>query len=246
MSVSTVFWPSFTAVWMRRKMAVRLARASKQPLLPQPHLGPPTSRTMCPISPAVRLKPLNRRPSRMMPAPMPVPRKMPTMWRGLPAEFGDVHAEGAGVAVVLDEDGDVELLFQFLLEVDVLPAGHVGGEDHPAFLGIDRAGGADADGLDLFEILVGFVDGVADRAGDAFDHRLGAAVGLGAGLGGGDQLQLGVEHAGEDLGAAEVDADKELLGAAFGHDDGDLGQTVIRRRSRANRANRRAGTRKAR
>ena len=84
-SVRIVFSPFFTSSLSRLKMAVRLARASKQPLLPQPHFSSePASMTMWPISPAVRLKPPKSFPSRMTPAPMPVPMKMPTTCLNLP------------------------------------------------------------------------------------------------------------------------------------------------------------------
>ncbi len=57
-------------------MAVRLARASRQPWLPQPHLGPPICITMCPISPADSLAPRHNFPLRTIPLPIPVPTRI--------------------------------------------------------------------------------------------------------------------------------------------------------------------------
>ena len=82
---------------------------------------------------------------------------------------------------------------------------------------VHRAGRADADAGHLFEREVGFVHRVLDAAGDALDDGFDAALGLGAELGGADALERVLEHAGEDLGAAKIDADDVFCFAAFSH-----------------------------
>ena len=57
-------------------MAVRLARASKQPRLPQPHFGPARCMMMWPISPADSRSPRQSLPRWTKPLPMPVPTQM--------------------------------------------------------------------------------------------------------------------------------------------------------------------------
>ena len=57
-------------------MAVRLARASKQPVLPQPHFGPPRCIIMWPISPADSRSPRHSLPRWTKPLPMPVPTQI--------------------------------------------------------------------------------------------------------------------------------------------------------------------------
>ena len=66
------------------------------------------------------------------------------MFLRLGFELGFVDARGADVAIVLDEDGNIQLLLQLFLERDIFPI-QVGREDHLAGFGIDGAGGADAD-----------------------------------------------------------------------------------------------------
>lgn len=102
------------------------------------------------------------------------------------AQFDGMNAEGADIAIVLDEDRDTEVFFEVAFEGDILPAGEVGGIEDAPFTGVDGAGGADADGADLFEVEVGFIDGIANGAGDAFDDDFGATIGLGTGFTGGD------------------------------------------------------------
>ena len=85
---------------------------------------------------------------------------------------------------------------------------------------IHRAGRADAHAGHLFEAEVGLVHRVLDAAGDALDDGLHAALGLGAELGGADAFERVLEDAGENLGAAQVNADDVFCFAAwFGHND---------------------------
>jgi hypothetical protein len=79
----------------------------------------------------------------------------------------------------------------------------VRGEEHPGAVGVDPAGGADADGVHV--VPVGEVE---DQLGDGVLDDLGA-LGLVRGLGA-HPLQdgaVGVDDAGHDLGPADVDAD---------------------------------------
>src|SRR5437667_12212594 len=167
-SVRIVFWPSLTASLILRKMAVRLASASKQPLLPQPHFGPPTSSTMCPISPAVRLNPEYNSLQDQPAADARAEKDADDVAR-FRFQFNFVNSQRAHIAVVLQEDLRIELLLQFLLQRDIVPA-EIGRENDLAGFRIHRSRRADADGADFLEIEVAFVHRLADATGDASDH----------------------------------------------------------------------------
>ena len=66
--------------------------------------------TMWPISPAVPLKPEYNLPSTMMPPPMPVPMKMPTMYRGLDCSSFSNTPSVALIAIVLHRHRHAQLL----------------------------------------------------------------------------------------------------------------------------------------
>lgn len=108
---------------------------------------------------------------------------------------------GRGVGVVVDHDGDGEACLEGVAERLVAP-GEVRGEEHGGPLGVDPAGRADADGVDVVpvgEVQDQFDDGVLDHLG-----ALGLVGRLGA-----DLLQdgaVGVDHPGHDLRTADVDA----------------------------------------
>ena len=73
--------PFRIALMTRRWMAVLLARASMQPLAPQPHRGPPALTIVWPISPALPVEPVTISPPRMMQPPIPVPTNAAIMSR---------------------------------------------------------------------------------------------------------------------------------------------------------------------
>src|SRR6185503_17632146 len=76
---------------------------------------------------------------------------------------------------------------------------------------------------DLLELEVAFVHGFADAAGDAPDHFVGAAVGLGADAGAADAVEFPVKHAGQDFGAAKIDANHVLVFVGVvGHGQGQV------------------------
>ena len=70
---------------------------------------------------------------------------------------------------------------------------------------IDVPGGADPDGLHVATAVPDLPYRVDDRAQDQF------RVGRGGDVGGGDDLAPGVDDAGGDLGAAQIDADRQAV-----------------------------------
>ena len=108
---------------------------------------------------------------------------------GFAFEFGDMDAKRSDVAVVLHEHRHAEGFFEVLLEGDIFPALHVGGEDDLAVGEVHRARGANANAGHLFEAEIGFVHRVLDAAGDTLDDGIDAALGLGAELAGADALE---------------------------------------------------------
>ena len=135
------------------------------------------------------------------------------------ARFGfELHlidTEHAGLAVVLQEDRHIQPLLQFLDQGHVLPA-QVGREDDFPVLRVHRPRGADADGPDLLEGEVAFVDGVDHTTRNPLDDGLRSALGFGAELGGAERLQPEVKNPGENLGAAEIDAE-DVGAVVIGH-----------------------------
>ena len=152
-------------------MAVRLARASKQPRLPQLHLGPPTSMTMCPISPAVPLKPEYNLPSTIMPPPMPVPMKMPIMWRGLDCSSFSKTPSVALLQSFSTETGTPNCFSRIFFSGTSCHC-RFGAKMTRPVVGIHRAGRADADAAHLLEVQIAFIHRVAHATGDAFDDLL--------------------------------------------------------------------------
>src|SRR5580765_861870 len=104
----------------------------------------------------------------------------------------------------------IELLLQFLLQRDIVPA-QIGRENDFARFRIHRARRADANGTDLLEIEIALVHRLADAARDATDHFVGAAVGFGADAGAADAIEFPVKNAGQDFRAAKIDADDVLV-----------------------------------
>ena len=76
-----------------------------------------------------------------------------------------MQAEGGGSGVVLDDDGPAELRLEGAAEVEVGPA-EVHGEGHVAGHGIDAAGDADADRVEVVALQAGGREGLVERGGD--------------------------------------------------------------------------------
>ena len=142
---------------MSRSMAVRLARASKQPRLPQPHFGPPICMMMCPISPADSRSPRHNRPLVTNPAPMPVPTQMSNGASGLAGGAEPGLAVGAQVAVVADGHGHVEAGLQVRADRHAREA-HVRRDHDIARLRLDDARHGDADGRQVGRFQLGLVE----------------------------------------------------------------------------------------
>ena len=156
----------------RRKMAVRLASASKQPRLPQLHFGPPTSITMWPISPAVPLWPEYNLPSRMMPPPMPVPRKMPTTCRGLDNEFRFKDSQYRRVAVVLHDTPARQVAFPGSFSAATSSHRRFGAKMTRPASASTVPGAPMPAALHLLQVQIAFIHRVPHAAGDALDHFL--------------------------------------------------------------------------
>src|SRR6266568_883094 len=107
-------------------------------------------------------------------------------------QFRHVHPEHGHAAIVLDENGHPQMLFQLLLKGHVAPA-QIRRENDAAGFGVHSARSAHADAAELFETEVGLIHGVLHAAGDALDDGVGAALGLGADLGGADVFEGVVE-----------------------------------------------------
>ncbi len=117
---------------------------------------------------------------------------------GAEAPFGP----GGGVGVVLDHDGEAEPGAERLLEGFAAPV-EVGGEEHGGAFGVDPAGRADADRVDV--VLVGELQDEVDD--DVLDDLGALALVGGLGAQPVQDASFAVDHAGHDLGAADVDAD---------------------------------------
>src|SRR5947209_12444307 len=79
-----------------------------------------------------------------------------------------MNANGANVRVIFDADLHAQEFFKIFFERHVAPF-EVRREDYPAILGVHRAGGADADGFDLVELQIAFINGVLYAASDPLD-----------------------------------------------------------------------------
>ncbi len=109
---------------------------------------------------------------------------------------------GGRVGVVVHEDRYGEPAGEAVAQRFVAP-GQVGGEQHAVAVGVDPAGGADADRVHVVpvgQVQHQFDDGVLDDLG-----ALGLVRGLRAELL--QDVAVGVHDARHDLGAADVDAD---------------------------------------
>src|SRR3954453_3448222 len=109
---------------------------------------------------------------------------------------------GGGVGVVLDDDGKGELLGDLIAKGGVAPS-EVGREQHRLAISIDPARRADADARDLV-----FGEQLADDLADDVDKVRRVARRRTA-PGAGEHVAVVVDHAGGDLGAADVYADGE-------------------------------------
>ena len=70
----------------------------------------------------------------------------------------------------------------------------------------------------LLEIQIALIHGITDATGDAIDDFVGAALRLGAHFGAAQACKFVVKNAGQNLGAAEIDADEIFgFGAGVGH-----------------------------
>src|SRR5258707_838152 len=90
-------------------------------------------------------------------------------------ELDVVNSNRANVRVVLDEDREVNHLFQALLEGNVAPL-KVGREDNTSGFSIPRTRRADADRLYLVELEVTVVNCVFDATRDPLDDGIRAAL----------------------------------------------------------------------
>ena len=135
---------------------------------------------------------------------------------GLRSQFLFVHAQHANVAVVLEEHREVQSLFQLFHDGDIPPL-KVGRKNDFAMFRIDHAGGANSDISNLFQIEIALINRVQDTAGNSFEHGVMPALGLGAEFSGAQRLQLRIENAGEDFGAAQIDSDDVIASITFGH-----------------------------
>ena len=125
----------------RARGRCRTPIASACPARPQPQSGPSRSTVMWPTSPAVPSGPISGRSSTMMPPPMPgrdghVDRRSRAPTRGSVAPLG----HDRDVRVPLEEGRQVERIGDALAQRHVAPARQVGGRDHDAAPGVERAG----------------------------------------------------------------------------------------------------------
>ena len=141
-SVSTLVRPAARASRMSRSMAVRLARASRQPRFPQPHFGPPICMTMWPISPADSRAPRQSLPFCTKPAPMPVPTQMPTALRACRAEPSQVSPSVPRLPSLPTATGTWKRPSRCGADRHARQA-HVGRDHHAGGVRIDHAGDGD-------------------------------------------------------------------------------------------------------
>src|SRR5438445_11666257 len=117
-----------------------------------------------------------------------------------------MNANGANVRVIFDADLHAQEFFKIFFERHVAPF-EVRREDYPAILGVHRAGGADADGFDLVELQIAFINGVLYAASDPLDDFIRAALRFGAQPGRTDAFQREIEYDGINFGPAKVKAE---------------------------------------
>ena len=159
-----------------------------------------------PISPALPLKPVNSSPLRISPPPTPVPTKTP---RTLPGSLGRAVGElavGAHPHVVLDDQRPPPRGRHERLEVHVAPV-EVRGELHARGAELDLPGNADAHAANLGRLDVRLLDDRLDALHDAAEDGRRAALRGGRLLRPGEELQVVVEQARQDLRPAEIDAE---------------------------------------
>ena len=180
-SLRTLVRPAAMASRMSRSMAVRLARASKQPRLPQPHFGPPMCMIMWPISPADSRSPRQSLPCCTKPLPMPVPTQMYRALRALRAEPSQVSPRVPKLPSLPMTIGAWKRAFQQRPMATPVKL-HVRRHDHDAAIGIDDAGHGDADGRQIGGGDAALADHVVhdlfDGGHDSFRAALAAAWGI--------------------------------------------------------------------
>jgi len=123
-------------------------------------------------------------------------------------DAGGCLAVGAGVDIVFDQHRHAEHLPQARAERDVRPVGQVGRELQHARIVVGDAPRADARRPDRRHVQVGVGDGFLSGPGDARDHFVHAALGVSAALGRPQDAPLLVYDGGQNLGAAQVNAQR--------------------------------------
>ena len=191
--------------------------------MPQEQTGPGRSSSsgvgsgMWPHSPPMALMPSISRPCATMPPPTPVPRITPKTTCGAGAAAVDRLGQREAVGVVGDFHRPVEHGGEVAAEVAAVQPGRVAHAD-PAGGAVDRAGDADADGVDPAAGLgLEPVEEAVDRLEAALvvEARRGHA-------GAGALVAVGVEHDPLDLGAAVVEPQPHRRLPGFGKYYGEV------------------------
>ena len=98
--------------------------------------------------------------------------------------------------------------------VDVAPF-KIRGEDNPTTVRLNLSGDAESHAADLCRVDVGLADDAFDGFLDALEDANGSVLAAGGVLGPRDQLQLIVEEARKDLGAAQIDTEPIVIAHAI-------------------------------
>ena len=147
-----------------------------------------------------------------IPPPMPVPTVTRVRSRGAAAGAEAVLAPGRDVAVVLDDDRQSGRRLEQGADRHLGPA-QVRGEVDPGPVGVDEARDAEPDAV---ERLRGPAHQLVDHLGDQVEHVVRIIAGRRS-AGGRDDLAVVGDDAGQDLGAADVDADAHSHAAQRSH-----------------------------
>ena len=189
-----------------RPSALPEAYCSQQPRLPHSQRWPPGMMIWWPNSPATPKRPRSSRPSITMAPPIPVPRVMQTS-RSLSLPGAEApFRPGGGVGVVGQQDGAAQQPLQVVPQRFVAP-GQVRAEEDGAAVEVHPAGGADPHRPDPV---------AGAQFLDEFDDDLFHGARVVAGRGAfrlAEDPALGVDDAGSDLGAPDVDADGQARAA---------------------------------
>ena len=128
---------------------------------------------------------------------------------GIAGRPGPVLAVGGGVGVVLERRRQPERLADVIADRHVLPRLQVRRiEDEPG-RDVHRAGGGDADGVDVLHLPSASRDGLADRFAHPFEAELLPAMRLGGKADGAERIAVIVDDAGLHGGSADVEPDEQ-------------------------------------